>query len=131
MGKTGGVTGRSTPHVTTFILSRHCGSRPLLEFPTTTIWVGTLSGESYVLVSPMCCVLVEAGVMDGIAESQNSHVDRSSWFSDFSVPGNPFRAAAGRAHRSPECFHRASARARHRDSTPAKRPKGLSYGAHL
>src|SRR5690242_11208340 len=87
MGKTGGVTGRSTPHVTTFILSRHCGSRPLLEFPTTTIWVGTLSGESYVLVSPMCCVLVEAGVMDGIAESQNSHVDRSSWFSDFSVPG--------------------------------------------
>jgi len=30
---------------------------------------------------------VEAGVMDGIAESQNSHVDRSSWFWDFSVPG--------------------------------------------
>ena len=85
-----------------------------------------VSGDSYML-GPSD----KRGVMDGIAESQNSHVDRSSWFSDFSVPGNPFRAAAGRAHRSPECFHRASARARHRDSTPAKRPKGLSYGAHL
>src|SRR5689334_23903347 len=43
--------------------------------------VRTLSG------APMCCVLVETGVMDGIAEPQNSHVDRSSWFWDFSVPG--------------------------------------------
>ena len=41
-----------------------------------------VSGDSYML-GPSD----KRGVMDGIAESQNSHVDRSSWFCDFSVPG--------------------------------------------